>query len=96
MEAIFYVIAKVISLLLSAVSLAMSTRIIMEIIALITSRDVSGNRFYVFIYTVTEIFVTPFRYLCAKLNLFQGTPIDAPFYIAYFALIFINGLLPII
>ena len=96
MEAILYIIAKVISLLLTAISLAMSTRIIMEIVALMTSRDISENRVYAFIYTVTEIFVTPFRYLCAKLNLFTGTPIDAPYYLAYLVLIALNMFLPLI
>ena len=96
MEAIVYITAKVISLMLSAVSLAMSARVIMQIVSQLTSYDIQGNRIYVFCYTVTEIFVTPFRYLCDKLNLFRGTPIDAPFFIAYLTIVFLNGLLPII
>ena len=96
MEAIFYITAKVISLMLSAISLAMSARVIMQIIAQMTSYDIQGNKFYVFCYAVTEIFVTPFRYLCDKLNLFRGTPIDAPFFIAYITIVLLNGMLPII
>lgn len=96
MEAIVYITAKVISLMLSAVSLAMSARVIMQIVSQLTSYDIQGNRVYVFCYTVTEIFVTPFRYLCDKFNLFRGTPIDAPFFIAYLTIVFLNGLLPII
>ena len=82
MEAVFYIIAKVISLMLRAISLAMFSRVVMELMSRMTSHDVQGNKFFVFCYTVTEVFVTPFRYLCAKFNLFQGTPIDAPFFIA--------------
>lgn len=96
METIFYIIAKVISLMLRAMSLAMFTRVIMELVSRLSSYDVQGNKFYIFCYAVTEIFVTPFRYLCAKFNIFTGTPIDAPFFIAYFTLAILQGLLPII
>ena len=96
MEAILYIFAKVISLLLSAISLAMFSRVMMQLISRMTSFDVEGNKFYVFCYAITEIFVTPFRYLCAKFNLFTGTPIDAPFFIAYMTITLLQGFLPII
>ena len=96
MEAIFYIIAKVISLMLSAISLAMSARVIMQIVAQMSSWDIQGNKIYIFCYAVTEIFVTPFRYLCAKFNWFTGTPIDAPFFLAYISIVLLNGFLPII
>lgn len=96
MEAVFYIIAKVISLMLRAISLAMFSRVVMELMSRMTSHDVQGNKFFVFCYTVTEVFVTPFRYLCAKFNLFQGTPIDAPFFIAYLTVTMLQIFLPII
>ena len=96
MEAIFYITAKVISLMLSAISLAMFARVIMQIAASISSFNAEGNKFYVFCFTVTEIFVAPFRYLCAKFNLFTGTPIDAPFFIAYLTISLLQSFLPII
>ena len=96
MEAIFYIFAKVISLMLSAVSLAMFARVIMQLASALTSFKAESNKFYIFCFAVTEIFVTPFRYLCAKFNLFQGTPIDAPFFIAYLTISLLQGLLPII
>lgn len=96
MEAVFYIIAKVISLMLSAISLAMFSRVMMQLISLMTSYDMEGNKMFIFCYTITEIFVTPFRYLCAKLNLFQRTPIDAPFFIAYITVSLLQSLLPII
>ena len=82
--------------MLGAFSLAMSTRVIMQIVARISSYDIEGNPFYIFCYAVTEIFVTPFRYLCAKFNLFTGTPIDVPFFIAYLTLMVLNTFLPVI
>lgn len=96
MEAIVYIFAKVISLLLTALSLAMSARVIMQIVSMLTSRDISNNKFYMLAYTASEIYVTPFRYLCKRFNLFMGTPIDAPFFIAYLTLVFLNGALPLI
>ena len=96
MEPILYIIAKVISLMLSALSLAMSMRVIMQIVSRVTSYDAEGSKIYTFCYVLTEFFVTPFRYLCAKFNLFTGTPLDAPFFMAYFSLAILQGLLPII
>ena len=77
-------------------SLAMFSRVVMELMSRMTSHDVQGNKFFIFCYTVTEVFVTPFRYLCAKFNLFQGTPIDAPFFIAYLTVTMLQMFLPII
>ena len=96
MEAIFYIAAKVVSLTLSAVALAMFARVIMQLVSMITSFNAEGNKFYIFCFAVTEIFVTPVRYLCAKFNLFTNTPIDAPFFIAYISLSLIQAILPII
>lgn len=96
MEPILYIIAKVISLMLSAVSLAMFARVMMQIISRMTSYDAEGSKIYTFCYVLTEFFVTPFRYLCAKFNLFTGTPLDAPFFLAYFSIAILQGILPII
>ena len=96
MEAIFYVTAKVISLMLSAISLAMFVRVILQLVSMLTSFNIEGNKFYIFCFAITEIFVTPFRYLCAKFNLFTGTPIDAPFFIAYLSISLLQSFLPMI
>ena len=96
MEAILYVTAKVISLMLSAISLAMFVRVILQLVSMLTSFNIEGNKFYIFCFAITEIFVTPFRYLCTKFNLFTGTPIDAPFFIAYLSISLLQSFLPII
>ena len=96
MVAILYVTAKVISLMLSAISLAMFVRVIMHLLSMLTSFDIEGNKIYIFCFAITEVFVTPFRYLCAKFNLFTGTPIDAPFFIAYLSISLLQSFLPII
>lgn len=96
MEAIFYIFAKVISLMLSAISLAMFARVIMQLASALTSFKAENNKFYIFCFAVTEIFVTPFRFLCHKFNWFTNTPIDAPFFIAYIFISLLQGFLPII
>ena len=96
MEAIFYITAKVISLMLTAATTAMFARVIMQLLSMMTSFNVEGNKFYIFCFTITEIIVTPVRFLCAKFNLFTGTPIDAPFFITYLLLSLMQSFLPII
>ena len=82
--------------MLSAISLAMFARVIMQLASALTSFKAENNKFFIFCFAVTEIFVTPIRYLCQKFNLFTNTPIDAPFFIAYILISLIQGFLPII
>ena len=96
MEAVLYITAKVISLLLNAISLAMFVRMILQIVSMMTSFDAENNKFFIFCVAITELFVTPFRFLCAKLNLFTGSPIDAPFFIAYIFIALMQSFLPVI
>lgn len=96
MEAIFYITAKVISLMITAATTAMFARVIMQLLSMMTSFNAEGNKFYIFCFTITEIIVTPIRFLCAKFNLFTGTPIDAPFFITYLLLSLLQSFLPII
>ena len=96
MEAVFYIFAKVVSLMLSAISLAMLVRVILELVSRMTSYDAEGSKVFAFCYTLTELVVTPFRYLCHRFNWFQGTPIDAPFFIAYIFIALLQTFLPII
>jgi hypothetical protein len=96
MEAVFYITAKVISIFLSAVYFAMLVRVILQLVSMLTSFNAEGNKFYIFCFAITEIFVTPIRYLCERFNLFTNTPIDAPFFIAYLLISILQSFLPII
>lgn len=96
LETTLYIFAKVISLFLSAISLTMFLRVILQLVATLTGKSPEENRLYIFCYALSETFVMPFRFLCAKLNLFTNTPIDAPFFIAYLAITILRGALPII
>lgn len=96
MKAVFYITAKVISIFLSAVSFAMLVRVILQLVSMLTSFNAEENKFYIFCFAITEIFVTPIRYLCERFNLFTNTPIDAPFFIAYLLISILQSFLPII
>lgn len=96
MEAVFYITAKVISIFLSAVSFAMLVRVMLQLVSMLTSFNAEENKFYIFCFAITEIFVTPIRYLCERFNLFTNTPIDAPFFIAYLLISILQSFLPII
>ena len=89
MEAILYIFAKTIKLFLSGVSLCMFMTVILQFFV-----DRDNSRAYRFFGTVSEVFVYPFRAVLAKLHLFEKTPIDMAFLVAYLSLALINMLLP--
>ncbi|MBQ2793933.1 MAG: YggT family protein [Clostridia bacterium] len=90
MEYFFYVFARVVSIGLSALSLAMVLRVILQFFA---SED---NKFVIFCYAVTEPFIIPIRVIMEKLNIGQSSPIDIPFFIAYIIIMLLQMLLPIV
>ena len=91
MEQVFYIIAKTVSLFLSAISTCMFMRVILQLF--IRSED---SKLIMFFAAVTELFVFPFRVIMAKFNIMQGTPIDAPFFVAYMFIALMNLFLPVI
>lgn len=54
------------------------------------------NKAYRFFSIVSEFVVFPFRVIMAKFNLFQGTPIDMPFFFAYIFIAILSAFLPIL
>ena len=91
MEAVFQFFAIFISVLLDAVSLAMLARMIMSLIF----HDESG-KFSMFLICVTEPFIIPVRFILAKMNVLQNSPIDWSFTIAYLVLMLVRLFLPVI
>ena len=81
--------ARIISILLDAVVLAMILRVIMPFIV-----DVEENRFYLFLTVISEPFVMPVRFLLAKFNILQDSPIDWSFTFTYIMISIIQALLP--
>lgn len=91
METIFYISAKCVQVLLDIVSLAMMLRAIMPIFA-----DVEESGFYALTVAITEPFVAPVRFLFAKLNIGQDTPVDMAFFATYIILWVLGIFLPVI
>lgn len=91
METIFYFLAKCVQILLDIVSLSMMVRAIMPIFA-----DVEESGFYALTVAITEPFVAPVRFLFAKLNIGQDTPVDMAFFATYIILWVLGIFLPVI
>ena len=91
MEAILYIFAKCIEILLSFTMTCMLVRTVLPIFV-----DVEGNKLYLFTLVVTEPFVIPVRFIFFKLNIGQESPIDWSFFATYLLLSITTMLLPII
>lgn len=90
-EQVLYIFAKTVSLFLSAISACMFMRVILQLF--VRTED---NKLLYFFTAVSELFVFPFRVIMAKFNIMQGTPIDAPFFVAYLFIALMNLFLPMI
>jgi len=85
------IFARVVGVLLDAVSMCMLLRVIIPIL---TGSD-EGN-LYALCAIVTEPFIVPVRFLLVKFNLLQDSPIDWAFFITCFAVGFLRMCLPIL
>lgn len=88
---IFSVIARVIALILSALTFLMLMRVILSIFA-----NPEESKLYAFVAYATEPFVAPVRFLLEKFNILQGTPIDWSFTVTYMIIVLISFFLPAI
>lgn len=91
MESLFYIFARFVGILLDGVSLAMIIRMLLPFFL-----DVEESRFYTFLSCVTEPFIIPVRFIFAKLNFLQDSPIDWSFTAAYLILTFVRFSLPML
>ena len=91
MEAILHFTAALVAATLDIVSIAMIIRMIFSLFF-----AGSENRFSIFLACITEPFVTPVRFLLAKFNLFQNSPIDWSFTISYFVIVLLRAVLPVV
>ena len=90
MESVFYIIAKVVSIGLSVLSVVMFLRVILQFFAS------AENKFVLFCYAITEPFIIPIRVIMEKLDIGQNSPIDIPFFIAYIMISVLQMMLPMI
>lgn len=84
-------IAIFVSVLIDAVMLLMLVRMIVSLFA-----PDGGGRLGAFLVCTTEPFIVPVRFVLAKFNLLQDSPIDWSFTIAYFVLMMVDTMLPVI
>ena len=83
------ILASLISVILDAVTLCMILRMIVSLFA----HNESG-KLGAFLALVTEPFIIPVRFILAKLNILQDSPIDWSFTISYLVLMMIRFMLP--
>ena len=89
MQAVLYVIARTVQVLLGFLETAMFLRAILS--WFIADEE---NRLMVFLYAVTEPIILPIRALCSRIKALEESPLDIPFFITMLLLTLLNGLLP--
>ena len=92
MITLIYILAKTIALLLSAISFAMLLRVVLPLFM----SEPESNRFYVLVFVVTELFLTPVRAILDKIGIGKNSPFDMSFIFGYLLLIIIQSALPVI
>lgn len=85
---IVYMIARLVSALLSVLEIAMLIRAILSWFP-----NVADSAFGDLIFTVTEPIVAPIRALADRFGWFRNSPIDFSFMIAYFLLFVLQGVI---
>ena len=89
--AVIIILAKTISLLLSVITTAMFLRCICSFIP-----SLAETKFFLLLLAITEPVVLPVRFVMYKLNIGQNLPFDISFTVAYFILVIVEMLLPVI
>lgn len=84
MDYVFFVVSQAVSIFLFAVELAMFLR------AILSWFPINPNRFTDLLYTITEPIIYPIRVLFQKMNWFQGSPLDVPFFVTFLLLSVLN------
>ena len=85
---VFYLLKTTVSVLISALEVAMLVRAILS-----WFDPMQEGRLSVFLLTVTEPVILPIRALCNKMHWFEGFPLDIPFLITALLLSFLQTLI---
>ena len=91
METTFYIIAKTVQICLGLASFSMMARMLLPLFV-----NPMDSRLYALSCYVSEPFVLPVRFVMAKLNIGQNTPIDVAFIVAYLIVWVLELILPVI
>lgn len=90
MEIFLHILASAVSIYLGLASFAMLLRVLLQFFV------AEDNKILLLCFVVSEPFVMPFRFIFAKLNIGQNTPLDIPFFVAYLTINILQILLPVI
>ena len=90
-EALFFIIAKTVSLTLGIVYYAMLLRMLLPFFT-----DPEESRIYAITCCVSEPFLAPVRFLMVKLNIGQDSPVDWSFFVTSIVLLILQSILPAI
>ena len=91
METLLHFVASLIAAVLDIVSLTMVIRMLVSLF----NRGEDGP-ISIFLACVTEPFIAPVRFLLAKFNLMQNSPIDWSFTVSYLIIMLLRLFLPAI
>lgn len=91
MGILLIILCRIIAVLLDAVLLFMLARSLLPLFGV--GED---SRLMAFLFTATEPFVVPVRFILYKLNLFQDSFIDVSFTLSFLLISMISALLPIV
>ena len=89
METVFYFAAKLVSVVLEVVSIAMIVRMI---VPLFTGSE--DNKVCMLAALISEPFIAPVRAIMVKFNIGQGTPFDWSFFATYLLISILGTVLP--
>lgn len=82
---VFYFFKQFILIFINVINLAMLVRAVLSWFDPMKEMRVSQ-----FLFVVTEPVIMPFRKLCDRMNWFQSSPLDVPFFMTVLALILVE------
>ena len=81
---VYFVVSQVVGVFLFAVEIAMLLR------AVLSWFPLEPNKFTNLLYAITEPVIYPIRWLFYRMNWFQDSPLDVPFFVTFLIISVIN------
>ena len=81
---VYFVVSQAVGVFLFAVEIAMLLR------AVLSWFPLEPNKFTNLLYAITEPFIYPIRWLFHRMNWFQDSPLDVPFFVTFLIISVIN------
>ena len=91
LEALFYILAKVVAIYLNIATYSMLGRVILQFFL-----EPGESQLYALLFFISEPVIMPFRLIMAKFNIGQDSPLDLPFMTACLGVTLLQMFLPVI